>query len=86
MAAAILARVICPEQADWPPKVAQDLLKLRFANEDLDCFHALLAKCYGETLTLAEEDELESYQFVNCLVTMIHHRARRSLDKTKADA
>jgi hypothetical protein len=39
VAAAILARVICPERADWSTQAARELLQLRFAAEDLDRFH-----------------------------------------------
>jgi hypothetical protein len=37
-------------------------------------------------LTAAEADERERYPFVNGRLESIHERARRSLDKTKADA
>jgi hypothetical protein len=85
-AAAILARVIRPERADWSTHVASEFLQLRFADEDLDRFHGLLAGHYADTLTAAEGGELERYLFVNCLLELIHERARRSLDKMKADA
>ena len=86
MATAILARVIRPEQADWSMKVARELLQLRFADEDLDRFHGLLAGQYADTLTAAETDELERYLYVNGLLELIRERARRSLGKTKAQA
>ena len=84
VAAAILSRVICPEKANWPAKAARDLLRLRFADEDLDRFHLLLARHYGDTSTTTEEDELERYLFVNCLLTMMHERARQSLTPANA--
>lgn len=85
-AAAIMARVICPERNDWPPQAARDFLGMRFPDPDLDRFHGLLAGHYTETLTVAEQEELERYLFVNCLLTMIHDRARRSLAETKDEA
>jgi hypothetical protein len=86
MAAAILARVIHPERADWSTHVASEVLQLRFVDEDQDRFHALLAKHYADTLTAAEADELERYLYVNGLLELIRERARRSLGKTKAQA
>jgi hypothetical protein len=80
MTAAILARLICPDRADWSAEAAQGLLKLRFIPEDLDRFHQLLATQYGEQLTASEQKQLDSYMFVNCILTLIHDRARRSLN------
>lgn len=80
LTAEILARVIAPEKADWPAQAARDLLRLRFAGQDCDQFHWLLARRYRDILT-AEEDELEQHLFVNCLLSLIHERARRSLDR-----
>jgi hypothetical protein len=81
LTAEILARVICPEKADWPARAARDLLRLRFAEQDLDRLHVLLARDYADTLTAVEEDELEKHLFVNCLLSLIRERARRSLDR-----
>jgi hypothetical protein len=86
IAAAILARVICPDRADWSAPVARELLALRFADQDLNHFHALLACHYGDDLNTSEQDELERYMFANCFVEFIHERARRSLDKSKVEA
>ncbi len=85
-AAEILARVICPERADWPAEAARYLLRLRFADQDMDRFHALLAGHYADTLNTNEQAELERYQFVNCLAEMMRERARRSLARAEADA
>ena len=86
VAAAILARVVCPENADWSEQAARDLLRLRFPDDDLDRIHALLARHYRDILTVNEQEELERYMFVNCFLEMMHERARRSLDKRKGDA
>jgi hypothetical protein len=82
---AILVRTICPDWADWSAKVAQELLALRFPDTDLDRFHALLARHYGDALNTGEQEELERYMFVNCFVELLHERARRSLDKPEAE-
>jgi hypothetical protein len=84
--AAILARTICPDRADWSAKVAQELLALRFADSDIDRFHALLARHYADALNTGEQEELERYMFVNCFVELMHERARRSLDKPEVEA
>jgi hypothetical protein len=79
MTATILARLICPEKAGWSAEAAQYLLNLRFPAEDLERFHLLLARLYGAQLTADEQSHLNSYMFVNCFLTLIHERARRSL-------
>ena len=82
--AAIMARIICAEKADWSVQAARDFLRLRFADEDADRFHELLGKHYGDTLTADEEIALDSYMFVNCFVELLHERARRSLAQAEA--
>jgi hypothetical protein len=57
---------------------------MRFADEDLDRFHGLLAKHYGNTLTADEIDMLERYMFVNCFVALLHERAKRSFERANA--
>ena len=60
MTAAILARIICPERGAWSEKAARNFLRFRFADEDLNRFHGLLARHYGDTLTADEADTLET--------------------------
>jgi hypothetical protein len=82
--AAIMARIVCPEKVGWSAQTARDFLRLRFADEDVDRFHELLGKHYGDTMTADEEIALDSYMFVNCFVELLHERARQSLAQAEA--
>ena len=84
MTASILARIICPERDDWSVEAAQGLLNLRFPAEDMDRFHQLLARLYGDQLTESDKTHLDNYIFVNCFITLLHERAKRSLEKASA--
>ena len=85
-AAETLARVICPERADWSADVARYFHLPQFAAEDLDRFHGLLARHYADTITPTDADHLERYLFVNYFLELLHERARRSLNATTSDA
>ncbi len=79
--AAILSRLIRPEQDDLPDEAAQALLRLRFDDQDLNRLHELVTKNQDDALTPAERAELESYLRVSSFVDLMHAKARRSLQK-----
>ncbi len=80
--AAIIARVIHPEEADLPGDAARVVLRLlRFDQGDLDRMHELAVKNQDDALTPAEKDELESYLRVSYFLDLMHAKARTSLKK-----
>jgi hypothetical protein len=79
--AAILTRVIRPENDDLPVEQAKALLRFRFEQSDLDRLHELVVKNQDDDLTLAEKGELESYLRVSAFLDLMHAKARYSLRK-----
>jgi hypothetical protein len=79
--AAILARVIQPEQDDLSPAAAKALLKLGFTQGDRDRMHELAVKNQDGALAEAEQHELDSYRRVGRLLDLLVARARLSLSK-----
>jgi len=79
--AAILMRVIRPEQDDLPAAAARALLKLTFTTEDRERMHELVVKNQDGALSRAEQRELDSYRRVGRLIDLLGARARCSLAK-----
>lgn len=77
--AAILSRLIEPEQDDFAPEAAEALLKLRWKQQDLDRLNVLVAKNQDDALSDGEKAELESYLRVSSFLDLMHAKARRSL-------
>jgi hypothetical protein len=77
--AAILDRLIHPDQADLPSAAAHALLRLRFDQQDLDRIHALMVKNQADALTPDERSELESYLRIGSFLDLLKAKARVSL-------
>jgi len=76
--AAILARVVRPEQGGLPNESAQALLRLRFEPEDLARIHDLVTRNQDDLLTLEERAELESYLRISALLDLVRAWANQS--------
>jgi len=80
--AAIIARMIHPEEADLPGDAAEAVLRIfRLDQSDQDRLHDLLVKNQDDALTPAEKEELESYLRISLLIDLMHAKARFSLKK-----
>lgn len=77
--AAILSRLIRPEDESLSPEAAAALLRIRFDQGDLDRMHDLTSRNQEDRLGPAERAELESYRRVSYLLDLMHSKARRSL-------
>jgi hypothetical protein len=77
--AAILTRVIRPDEDDLPLEQAKALLRLKFEQSDLDRLHELVVKNQDDELTPIEKEELESYLRVSAFLDLMHAKARHSL-------
>jgi hypothetical protein len=84
--AAILARVIQPEQDDLPAAAARALLKLGFTPQDRQRMHELAVKNQDDALSAADRHELDSYRRVGRLIDLLAARARCSLAKRSRGA
>ncbi len=79
--AAVLARLVRPNDDDLPAAEAKALLNIRFDSRELDRIHELVTKNQDDALTPAEKADLESYLRVSAFVDLLHAKARRSLKK-----
>ena len=82
--AAILSRLIRPDDASLPPAAAKAWLAIRFEQNDLDRMHQLATKNQDGEITAKEKTELANYRRISFLVDLMHSKARRSLKRHKA--
>ena len=79
--AAILTRVIQPDQDDLSPAAARALLKFDFPAADRERMHELAVKNQVGKLTAAEQQELDGYLRIGRLLDLLGAKARLSLKK-----
>lgn len=81
--AAILSRLIRPEEDTLTPEQAEGLLRFKFEQRDLDRMHELAVKNQDGVLTPQERVEMEHYRNVAFLLDLMHSKARRTLKKLR---
>jgi hypothetical protein len=69
-----------PNEKGLSPKAAESLLALHFAEHDKARMDELAQKNRAGALTEVERKELELYVRVGDLLSLLHLKARRSLD------
>ncbi len=79
---AIWERLLVPEEDELSPEKARLILQLRFPDEDLQRMRALSAKARAGTLTPEENEEMETYERVGHVVSILKSRARQVLKAT----
>jgi uncharacterized protein YnzC (UPF0291/DUF896 family) len=79
--AAILSRLIRPEEDTLTPETAEGFLRIKFEQRDLDRMHELAVKNQDGLLTTQERSEMENYRSVGFLLDLMHSKARRTLKK-----
>lgn len=84
--AAIVGRLIKPDQGDFSPEAARELLSLRFGEEDQERMRRLSLKAQEGTLTVAEQAEVENYRRVGYWLGILWSKARLSLKRAGMDA
>jgi hypothetical protein len=77
--AAIWARVIVPEQNGLSPEAARSILTLSFSDTDRARMNELAGKNQEGLLSEEERRELENYVKVGDVLSLLHLKARRSL-------
>jgi hypothetical protein len=83
--AAIAARLIKPDEGDFSPEAARELLSLQFSNEDQARMRELSRKSQEGTLTTAEQADIESYRRVGYWLAILWSKARLSLNHAAMD-
>jgi hypothetical protein len=79
--AAVVARLICPNDNDLPAPEAKALLNIRFNDRELVRIREPVTKNQDDALTAAEKADLDSYLRVSAFVDLMHAKARHSLKK-----
>ncbi len=83
---AIFGRVLEPEQASLDASAARAILDFDFRQVDKDRMRQLLVKAKEGTLTADEQVEIDNYERVGHLLSLMKSKARRSLaEETLAD-
>jgi hypothetical protein len=77
--AAIWARVIAPEANGLSPEAARSLLGLGFSERDKSRMNELAEKNREGQLSAEERQELEAYVKVGDVLSLLHLKARKSL-------
>jgi uncharacterized protein YnzC (UPF0291/DUF896 family) len=82
--AAILSRLIRPDDDNLPPPAAEAWLAIQFEQADLERMQELAEKNQNARLTPREKKEQENYRRVGFLLDLMHSRVRRSLKKHRS--
>jgi hypothetical protein len=61
------------------PTAARAFLKLHFSQHDMQRMRELSARARAGTLTPQEQEEIETYERLGCLLDILHSKARRAL-------
>ena len=76
---AIFGRVLEPEEATLDVAAAKAILNLDFKQADKDRMHELLGKAKKRTLTADEKVEIDNYERVGHMLSLMKSKARRSI-------
>lgn len=83
-AAAILNRVIDPDEPTLSADAARSILALGFDPSDMDRINCLAAQARAGSLTQEEDSEFNDYLHVGRFLALIQAKARRSLQHSGA--
>jgi hypothetical protein len=77
--AAILERIMNPDEPTFSPEAARSILALDFNELDKERMTLLAAKARDGTLTAEEQAEINNYERVGHFLNILQSKARRSL-------
>ena len=83
--AAILRRLIGPDDPPLSQEAAEGILSLRFKSADKERMRELSAKSRAGTLTRKERAEIEAYSRVGSLLGILKSRARRAARRSNSN-
>ncbi len=84
--AAILSRVVAPENANLSRDAARSILTITFPDGDRDRMNELAEKARRGSLAAEEQEELDHYRQVGRFLEVLKSKARLSLKKLSAAA
>jgi hypothetical protein len=79
-----LERILRPSEGDLPGDVARRLLAFDFSDDDQARYQELSEKAQAGTLSEAERVELDDLLTANDVLTILHCKARKSLNLPSA--
>ncbi len=68
-------------KGDLSPAAARALLKIEFSDHDHARMAELSTKAGAGTLTPAEQDDLDTFERLGCVLDILHSKARQALKK-----
>jgi hypothetical protein len=83
--AAILTRVVGPDEPVLSAAAAKGILTLGFGPTDKECMHNLAAKARAGVLSDDEQAQVDAYSRVSSLLGILKSKARRALKRRAAN-
>ena len=83
---AIWERLLVPKKDKLSPQKARLILELCFPKKDVQRMHELSAKARAGKLTPKENEQMEIYERVGHLVSILKSHARQALKNTRPDS
>lgn len=82
----IFERIVRPDAGDFSPDLAQYVLGMRFAPEQVSRYESLAGRVQDGSLSPDERVELDAYAQANAILGMMKSKARRSLVQNSSAA
>lgn len=82
----IFGRILQSERSSWDADAARAILALGFDRADEDRMKALLARAKAGVLTPDEAAEIDNYERVGHMLSLMKSKARLALRKAQSDA
>ena len=79
--AAILSRLINPQESTLSAEAARSIIALGFSEADLAKMNALAGKAHDGQLSSDEDVELEAYLRIGRMLALLQAKARQSLQR-----
>lgn len=82
----IFERLVQPDSGNFSPELAQYVLSMRFAPDQVARYEDLAGRVQEDKLSADEQQELEAYVQANAVLGMMKAKARRSLVQSTSAA
>jgi uncharacterized protein YnzC (UPF0291/DUF896 family) len=79
----IWQRLIDPAWHDLTPEAAQSILRLKFAQADIDKMNVLAALARDGTLTDSQKEEMDAYMRIGRMVAIMQSKARLAVKRSQ---